>query len=375
MNIKLISKEFRKGSCQGIYVYANEIYRGINYSVDQVMSGIKVNSPWRRLFVEQFVLPLKVLFSSSDIYHMVAPEECCWASLFKRNTIVTIHDIIPIMNGERSESFKKYFRFCLNMSLKSRKIIAVSESTKKDLVEHFGIDENKIIVIHHGVDHTRFKPKENKNERFTIGYFGGLGKRKGIDTLIKAVKDLPRDVRVIIGGDGSELGRLKGLVEEEKLDNVEFTGYVKVNEVAKFYQSLDLFVFVSDLEGFGLPLVESMACGVPVITSNVSSMPEIVKDAGICIEPRNPKLLALEINKLIKYPNNLAEMSAKGIERAKDFTWEKSCLQHLKMYNELYNDIKKDKVKKEIKQLGFNLSCDNSLQRLEEIRDKLQENE
>jgi glycosyltransferase involved in cell wall biosynthesis len=262
--------------------------------------------------------------------------EVAFSCLFKRPSIVVIHDIIPLIIDERRKSFNLYFKLMMKIAIKADHLIAVSKSTKRDLINILKVPEDKISIIYEGVDHKKFYPekKEKKNKNFVIGYMGGLGKRKNVDYILDIAEKFKGNTKILfkIAGNGPELDRLINLKKERNLKNVEFLGFIPEGRLNNFYNSLNLFVFPSYYEGFGLPVIEAMACGVPVMASNTSSLAEIAEDAGILIDPKKPEDAINQIKDIMKSPKLQKKLQKKGIERAKEFKWDKTASETFKTY-------------------------------------------
>jgi len=226
-------------------------------------------------------------------------------------------------------------------------IIAVSQATKKDIVEILGIPEEKIRVIYEAVseDIKQIKdPKIIKKVKKKYGLKGNyllsvatLEPRKNLKRIIEAHKILmsqyPEIFLVVVGKAGwdEEISQLA----KKQLSNIIFTGYVNREvELSALYSGATCFVFPSLYEGFGLPILEAMKCGCPVVTSNVSSMPEVAGEAGILVDPLNVKNIAEGINQAIE---NRQELIKKGFAQVKKFSWEKTARETLKVYKEVVN--------------------------------------
>lgn len=174
-------------------------------------------------------------------------------------------------------------------------------------------------------------------KKFVIGYLGGFGKRKNLGFILKLAKKFGKDRKVFfkIAGKGPKKERLENMVKNLGLNNVEFVGFVPDEELNNFYNSLDLFLFPSLYEGFGLPVLEAMACGIPVMVSNIGSLPEIVGDVGMIISINNLIKTKEDIEKIIKNKKIRQEMKNKGIKRTKEFSWDKTINEIIKVYKSI----------------------------------------
>ena len=231
-------------------------------------------------------------------------------------------------------------------------IITESESEKKEIVKFLCIPEHRVKVIPSGVEE-KYQPLDNigvvKGELLAqynievpyILHVSAYRPVKNGTALIKAFADLKsRGVShklVIVGKPTQKYGEVLGLIKEMGLINdVITTGFVPDADMPKIYNAADLFVLPSYKESFGHVLVEAMACGCPVVTSNVTCMPEVVGDAGILIDPYNSNSLAEGMYKVLNDNKLRQNLKKKGLERAKLFSWEKCARETLKVYEELY---------------------------------------
>jgi len=269
-----------------------------------------------------------------------------------QRNVITIHDMAHEYYPETtSKRISKYLKKLRQEAGKADLIITVSESTKRDILKFFDVAEEKIRVIHNGVD-TVFQPikdqhlldtareKYNLNERFVL-YLGAIQPRKNISTLIRAYNILCKGHNfkyklVIAGGVGWKNKNICPLIEELGLrDKIILTGYIPEHDLPTIYNLSDAFVFPSLYEGFGIPVLEAMACGIPVVTSNVSSLPEVSGGAAVLINPHSIKDLADGIKRILFDEELRKRNIAKGIKRAKFFTWERCAKETLKAFSQV----------------------------------------
>jgi glycosyltransferase involved in cell wall biosynthesis len=273
--------------------------------------------------------------------------------LKKQKYVITVHDLIPLV-FPRTRPSKVFliYKYLLPRTLrKADKIIAVSNSTKLDLIKYFNIPAEKIEVIYEAADE-RFKLlsdgdikaiKNKYNLSFPfILYVSGLAPHKNLIALIKAfhkVKLKGIDHKLVISG--KKRWKYKEIFDSidalHLQDDVVFTGYVPDDDLPGLYNAADLFVYPSLYEGFGLPPLEAMACGCPVIASNTSSIPEVVGDAGILFNPQDIDTLNNSICNVLKDNELRMNMSNKSLERAKIFSWDKCAVETFKIYLEVHN--------------------------------------
>lgn len=309
----------------------------------------KISFPiFKRRFWEQ---ASSFLIKGYDILHM--PYDSL--VLFKKGRLaVTIHDVKPLLFREGSNKLnisKIYDYLVLRKRIeKIDRVITVSNNSKNDIMKWLKIPGEKIDVIYNGVSEEYFNaPKDtrtlkmfNIDKRYIL-YIGGGDKTKNIHSLILAYKQLPVNIRneyyLVLAGDLIGLNYINRLIEENRLkNNVIFTGVLYNTDLIQIYKNASLFIFPSLYEGFGLPVLEAMAAGVPVIASNISSIPEIIGDAGIMIDPYDINGLTNAIEKVITDKILQQSLITKGIERAKMFRWEDTALKTIESYNKALKD-------------------------------------
>ena len=332
-------------------------YHLINYKKTGLFSDIDeiiIRDPFQRIskaFVWHLYSAIKLRqIENIDLVHN--PSHASVFIRFKQKYICTVHDLTPLLFPEHHVLGRPLiFRMMFLTTLKNADgIIADSESTRKDILKYINIPQGKITVIYPGVDYERYKPLSKKevqviNEKYAfefpyILYIGTLEPRKNIPFLIEAFHAIKKTgikhKLVIVGRKGWKYKEIFEIVERLGLQkDIIFTGYVPAEDLPKFYNAADLFVYPSLYEGFGLPPLEAMACGTPVITSNTSSLPEVVGDAGIMVGPYDVSKLADAMLKVLKDEGLRQDMIGRGLERAKLFSWEKTARETLRVYEKV----------------------------------------
>ncbi len=269
---------------------------------------------------------------------------------YPRKSVVTVHDLAIYKNPGWFPSQIFSTRLLVPQALRSAdKIIAVSESTKKDLKELFNVSDKKISVIYEGVrvEKIRLKKQKENIARFKLGpkfilFIGTLEPRKNLVTLVRAYKKLltwhkefVRYPLVIAGHPAYKSEEVYDEVKELKLGKlVKFIGYITHNEKVDLLKACSCFINPSSYEGFGLTLVEAMALGAPVITSGISSMPEIVGKAGVLIDPEKEYEIAAAMKEVLSNTRLRSKLKKLGIEQAAKFSWEKCARQTLAVYKD-----------------------------------------
>jgi glycosyltransferase involved in cell wall biosynthesis len=247
-------------------------------------------------------------------------------------------------------SQRRYQRLFTGLSARrATHLIAISRSTAQDLTKFFGVDPAKVSVVLPGVE-ARYKPLEaplvsefrrrrSLPEKFLL-YVGTLEPRKNLPTLIRAFASFRRGhagVKLALaGGRGWLYEPSLALVKELELQNdVLFPGYIAEDELPLWYNAAEIFVYPSLYEGFGLPPLEAMACGTPVIASDASSLPEVVGDAGLMAAPGDAEEWCAALSRLATDCDLRASLRQRGLARAKEFTWVRMAQQTVRVYQDV----------------------------------------
>ncbi len=250
--------------------------------------------------------------------------------------VMTVHDLIPLL-FPKWQTMRRvlYFKYFLKHRFRFvDRFIAVSNSTKQDLIDLFHIPDHKIDVVHEGVSE-QFKPSMEAREDFILAV-STLEPRKNFKRIIEAYillrqKKETSDRLVIVGKEGWFFDDILN-VPREFQDDIIFKGYVSEAELIRLFQTARFFVYPSMYEGFGLPVLEAMACGCPVITSNTSSMPEVAGEAALFVDPYQIEEIKNAIYTLTNDAALCAAMGAEGILRASQFSWQRTAEQTSQVY-------------------------------------------
>jgi len=250
--------------------------------------------------------------------------------------VVTIHDLSferdRAMMGLRDGII---FRTVVpRAARRAERVLTVSERTRRDLIDHYGLPENKIVVTPNGVD-PAFGPDGPKADGSAYALFvGALQPRKDPVSAVEAIALLDGSLRLVVAGpDKGGATALREAVARLGLeDRVELLGYVEQDRLAALYRGAACLVFPSRYEGFGLPVIEAMACGTPVVAARTSALPEVAGDAAVLVEPGSPAALAQGISDVLA---DRERLTAAGLERARSFSWRKSAERTLAVYREL----------------------------------------
>ena len=316
---------------------------------------------------EQFALPKAAYAQGCDVLHCTSNT----GPLFSKVPLITtLHDIIYL---ESISLFKKegtwyqklgnmYRRYCVPPVIKrSKKVITVSNYEKNRINSHFGFTDDRLTAIYNGVgghfkkvtDQSRLnaiKEKYGLPDKFFF-FLGNTDPKKNTKGVLKAFADFneqyPDQYKlVMLDYDKIEFERLLNTLKIEAIkDLVHLTGYVQNLDLPAIISQCTVFLYPSLRESFGIPILEGMACGVPVITSNTSSMPEVAgKDAALIVDPFDSKQITDALITLVE-DNTLAHLLAeKGIERAKNFSWEVMAKNVLELYQDVHKELKHETV-------------------------------
>jgi len=300
-----------------------------------------------RIFWEQAIQPLVLLQAQVDLLHALA---FVTPLLLPCPAVVTVYDLSFLRFPESFRPLNRlYLRWFTGRSVRrARRVIAISESTRQDVVRFLGKPAEQVDVVYCGVDErfctpdaaaiAAFRRQKNLPERFIL-FLGTLEPRKNVVSLLEAYARLvaggsdPAPALVIAGGKGWFYEEVFAAVERLGLtDRVIFPGYVAEEEKPLWYSAAQLFVYPSLYEGFGLPPLEAMACGTPVIVSNTSSLPEVVGEAGVTVPPTDVEALSEAMAAMLGDAAICADWQRRGRERAARFSWRETARQTVRVY-------------------------------------------
>jgi glycosyltransferase involved in cell wall biosynthesis len=312
--------------------------------VNRIGSRLQVVRPTRPLrgglghVWEQVYLPLAtgggLLWSPNNTGPISVAHQIC-----------TVHDLIPLDHPEWfTPRFVALYRWLMpRLAAKLQHIIAISEFTKERLIANFNIAPEKITVIPNGVDASfrPAQPEEISRMRQSLGLgdapyvlcVSSFEPRKNLKRLLEAWKLLPvhlrREFRMVLAGAKGNSAVFGDAGIGEPPEGAIFTGYVAQDLLPALYSGASAFAYPSLYEGFGLPPLEAMACGVPVLTSNNSSIPEVVQDAGVLVDPQDSGAIASGLTRLLQDDSLRAGLSVRGRQRAAKLNWDQTAEQTL----------------------------------------------
>jgi len=302
---------------------------------------------WVRILWQQMVLPRLLLRDRIDVLHAPAYVSPLGAP---RPVVVTMHDVIAAKFPEMCKRANAihYGLMLPRVARKAARIIASSECTRRDIVARLHVPRQKVDVIHPGVS-SEFRPIEASEKRAQVArrmqlprgfilFVGNLEPKKNLPTLIRAFARVKRkrgvEQRLVIGGRrGWKCRDVFEAVQEEGLGGqVHFCGRVSDEDLAALYSMADLFVFPSLYEGFGLPPLEAMACGTPVVAGDAGSLPEVLGDAALLVRPESVSELAEAMHRALAEPSLRHDLRRKGMKRARMFDWARAARETVAVY-------------------------------------------
>lgn len=301
---------------------------------------------------EQVHIPIQLRRERVDLFH--SPSYIL-PPLIHCRSVVTIHDCIHLIFSDHLASRLSHVAMRLQMwtaAHRSDRVLTVSEASKQDILRRFRIPADKVTVVYNAIDERLVIPPgsddfQRVRDRYQLEgpfalYVGNVKPHKNLERLIEAFKDVRRQERfeplklVIIGDEISRYQGLRRAVHRHKLHkHVRFLGFVAPATLSVLYRMARVFVFPSLYEGFGLPPLEAMYLGTPVVTSNVSSLPEVVGDAAVLVDPYDTASIAEGMRRALTDEPLRAELREKGMARAREFSWEQSVGQIHQVYREV----------------------------------------
>jgi len=338
MNICLLNRYFDfRGT--GVTRIATEVTKELKrqgHSVIQV--GTNGDSLYSYAYKTAIEAPLRLPRKGIDVYHALATLEAMW--LPKNKSIATFLDLFTTTNPEKAgagmgynkwklAAGRLYFKFGSKIASKCRFLVCISEKTKKDVLEYVCRDEDKMVVIRLGISKDLKPMNRIPNRRFRIGTLSQLDKRKRVDLLINQFKVSKIDAELVIAGMGQDREILEKLADGD--DRIKFLGLVPENELADFYNSLDLFCFPTGIEGYGLPAVEAMACRKPVVVFNDAILPDEIWTRCFSIE---------NLTDLFNNPNKIdtvlrATDYEDNLRFAGEHRWDRCVSQYVDLYERI----------------------------------------
>jgi glycosyltransferase involved in cell wall biosynthesis len=306
--------------------------------------------PWRfsALLAYFLRIPQDRMFPGIDLFHAT---DHLLPRLHGIKTVFTLHDLIYCVHPETHKPLNRWFLTLMmpRFLRMADAVIAISENTRQDAVRFYHLEEDKIHVVYEGVNPS-FRPAPagaiaeirrlySLPDRFIL-YLGTIEPRKNLITLLEAYRHLLRgdsELRLVIAGKKGWLytGFFERMREWGLEEQVLFPGFIPEADLPALYSAADLFVFPSLYEGFGLPILEAMACGTAVVSSNTSSLPEIVGDAALTVDPQDTGAWVTALTEVLGNEQLREELRTKGLQQARKFSWEKTARETLEVYRKV----------------------------------------
>jgi glycosyltransferase involved in cell wall biosynthesis len=300
-------------------------------------------------FAEQVRIPLALKREGVTLFH--APHYVL-PPLVRCRSVVTIHDCIHLMFPQYlpNRLALAYARTSIGLAARrATRVMTVSETSKRDILRFVDVEPDRIDVIYNAYDErfevepceedvVRVRERYQLHDEFVL-YAGNVKPHKNLERLIEAfnlvrARGLDHLKLVLIGDEISRYAALRRAVHHHQLHKyVRFLGYLPHETLAVMYRLAGVFVFPSLYEGFGLPPLEAMASGTPVVTSNVSSLPEVAADAAILVDPYDPGAIADGIERVLGDEGLRADLRRRGLARARQFSWEQSVRRVREIYD------------------------------------------
>ncbi|WP_170270484.1 glycosyltransferase family 4 protein [Heliorestis acidaminivorans] len=331
------------------FFWPGDEYRNLEITDDATFRQVE---QYRERFWEEVHIPQVIKQEKIDLYHV--PQNGIGLPQVKQCPMVaTIHDLIPYISPETvGKGYLKIFVEEMPRILETvERIIAPSHCTANDLIKIADVPKEKIQVIYEAAEPiyrpmNKEKAKRYIRERYGITrpyvlYIGGFSPRKNVRLLIQAFhllnKELPQKVALVLPGKQSkEFNDLEVMVAARKMEeDVHFIGFLPVQEMPWIYNGADVFVYPSLYEGFGLPPLEAMACGVPTLVAHTSSLPEVVGDGALSFSPLKAERLCDLLYGLLTNVDTAQRLAQKGLDRAQLFSWRKAAEETWQVYRQV----------------------------------------
>jgi glycosyltransferase involved in cell wall biosynthesis len=266
-----------------------------------------------------------------------------------RRQVLTVHDLVPVEHPEWvGRRFGAWYRYLQPKLIPSvRRVIAISNFTREAILAHFRVPAERVVMIHNGVER-RFHPRCDAEKRAAqehcriptphyILSVGSLESRKNLRRLLLAWRAIaprvPHEICLVLAGKRGASQVFPQLDLDPVPERVHFTGHVPDEHLPALMSGALAFAYPSIYEGFGLPPLEAMACGTPVVTSRTTAMPEVVGDAALLVDPLNEEELADALLRVVESTELRAQLRARGLQRAAQFSWERAAQETLRVLN------------------------------------------
>ena len=345
----LVEAVFAQRSDHEFTLFLNEQVRKLPFTPARSIRVLRTRAPTSRTGIrvlwEHLAAPwhigaarLEVVHSMLNVVPLAAPTR----------HVVTVHDLSFMRTPGAHPTHRRWYLTAATWlsAHRARAVLADSHATKQDIVELLGVDADRVHVVYPGreaafhtkpADEVLLFRRKNKLDRPFVLFVGTLEPRKNVDVLVKAFGVLAGDGfqgdLVLAGGSGWATEAIDRALEESPVrGRIHRIGYVKQEDLPYWYCAADLVVYPSSYEGFGIPVLEAMASGTPVITSNRSSLPEVAGDAALTVDPHDIRQLASAMSAVLASPERCADMRARGLAQARKFEWTVAAERCLSLY-------------------------------------------
>ena len=345
----LVEAVFAQRSDHEFTLFLNEQVRRLPFTPARSIRVLRTRAPTSRTGIrvlwEHLAAPwhigaarLEVVHSMLNVVPLAAPTR----------HVVTVHDLSFMRTPGAHPTHRRWYLTAATWlsAHRARAVLADSHATKQDIVELLGVDADRVHVVYPGreaafhtkpADEVLLFRRKNKLDRPFVLFVGTLEPRKNVDVLVKAFGVLAGDGfqgdLVLAGGSGWATEAIDRALEESPVrGRIHRIGYVKQEDLPYWYCAADLVVYPSSYEGFGIPVLEAMASGTPVITSNRSSLPEVAGDAALTVDPHDIRQLASAMSAVLASPERCADMRARGLAQARKFEWTVAAERCLSLY-------------------------------------------
>ena len=319
-----------KEGYSGIEIYSRGLFESLDDLEIDYVRPPSIAKPWllNRLFLDYF----KLRSLENDIVH-VTSQDMLSGFVFPKveNLVVTVHDIFPYLDGYSGPFYSLMARnYVRNIENNANRVIAISEATKEQLIENTDIESEKIEVVYQGIDLETFRPVKGEtgyeNYYLHVGHELDRKNMKGLIEIFDLIKKEDPDAKLVRVGNGD---RTRKLLENSSLAEGEDVFYeedIDTEKLVKLYSNAEKLLFPSEAEGFGRPMIESLACGTPVIAFDRKPMNEVLPDSMLVEWKDNEGFAQKAVNKIYK--------SESCREIAEEFTWERTARETKKVYRE-----------------------------------------
>jgi glycosyltransferase involved in cell wall biosynthesis len=321
----------------GVGVYSREIMHGLaqahpDEEFQYCYRSHRFLQSYRETLPRNAVRRLLIDTPPGDVFHALNQRVDARA----RRAVSTFHDLFVMTSEYSTPEFRARFtEQAKSAADKSDAIIAVSQFTADQVEQLLGVAKDRIRVIHHGV---RMPATTNAKRENLVLCVGAIQKRKNIARLVRAFERLPKSWRLALAGAPDGYGaaeELRAVEESPRRADIDVLGYVSTEALDSLYRRAAIFAFPSLDEGFGMPVLEAMSHGVPVVTSQRSALPEVAGDAALLVDPLDSEAISEALARLAADPDLRDDLARRGIERARQFTWESAVEQTWRVYTEI----------------------------------------